>query len=548
MTLRNVTRHLAVGIAAGAALVAVHSAQAADERGSIQGVLNDASGQPVIGGFVKVKNDARRLTFMVISQEQGRFEASDLPAGKYTVQGVGTDFESDWFTNVSVSGGQSAKVGLSLTNNRGPMLTPAWPKRVPEAQIPTMSKDLPEGDAKQLVSEKCALCHDTQRIAVKRSNREDWAYTINRMRTVMAAASMPDLEQADVTKIVDYLSSHYKPLQPYDANSRLPKALLNGKAMKYRVVTYDLVNRYAEPHDVASDPSGNAWVAERAGKLGRFDPRTLEFVERELPPGPAAPDRQRLGNPQIDAKGLLWVADGPNARWLSFDTVSSKFMIYPWPKGSHGGAGGNSMSIHPNGTIWGTGLSKEARMLDPERAEFKFFEAPAAKNRKEPPGAYGIAVAGDGAVWFAEDEADLMARVDPVSGKVEEFKIPYEGHAFPRRMNTDANGDLWVALWNAGKLMKIDHKTKQMTLYTPPTPTGGNYSVIVDKKNGYIWCSEHQVDKIARFDPKTEEWVEFPLPEAESDPRRLDIDPTNPNRIFFSGNTAARVGFVEVLQ
>ena len=114
-------------------------------------------------------------------------------------------------------------------------------------------------------------------------------------------------------------------------------------------------------------------------------------------------------------------------------------------------------------------------------------------------------------------------------------------------MNSDANGDLWVALWNAGKLMKIDHKTKQMTIYSPPTPNGGNYSVVVDKKNNYIWVSQHQVDMIARFDPKTEEWVEFPLPEAESDPRRIDIDPTNPNRIFFSGNIPGRVGFVEVL-
>jgi streptogramin lyase len=58
--------------------------------------------------------------------------------------------------------------------------------------------------------------------------------------------------------------------------------------------------------------------------------------------------------------------------------------------------------------------------------------------------------------------------------------------------------------------------------------------------------SEHQVDKIARFDLRTGEWVEFPLPEAESDPRRIDIDPTNPNRIYFSGNTPGRVGFVEV--
>jgi streptogramin lyase len=103
-----------------------------------------------------------------------------------------------------------------------------------------------------------------------------------------------------------------------------------------------------------------------------------------------------------------------------------------------------------------------------------------------------------------------------------------------------------VGLWQAGKLMKIDYKTKEMKLFTPPTPNAGNYSVVVDKKNDLIWTSEQKVDKIARFNPKTEEWVEFPLPTAESDPRRIDIDPTNPNRVYFSGDTAGRLGFVEV--
>ena len=160
-----------------------------------------------------------------------------------------------------------------------------------------------------------------------------------------------------------------------------------------------------------------------------------------------------------------------------------------------------------------------------------------------------MAVAGDQSVWFAEDQSDLMARVDPASGKVEEFKIPFDGFAYPRRMNVDVdgNGDLWVGLWNGGKLMKVDHKTKQMTIYSPPTPASGAYSVVVDKKNNLVWVSLQQVDKIARFDPKTEEWVEFPLPEAESDPRRIEIDPTNPNRIYFAGNIPGRVGYVEVL-
>jgi streptogramin lyase len=189
-------------------------------------------------------------------------------------------------------------------------------------------------------------------------------------------------------------------------------------------------------------------------------------------------------------------------------------------------------------------------MLDPATLEWKFYTAPHFEKTKEPPGAYGIAVAGDGSVWYAQNEADQMARLDVNTGKVEEFKIPYDGYSMPRRLQSDANGDIWVALWQAGKLMKVDHKTRKMTIYDPPTPNNGAYVVAIDKKQGgspYVWFSEHKVDRIARFDPRNGQFVEFPLPYAESDARRVEIDPTNPNRIFFSGNTADRIGFIEYL-
>jgi len=54
--------------------------------------------------------------------------------------------------------------------------------------------------------------------------------------------------------------------------------------------------------------------------LIRFDPKTYDFAEVRVPAGPAPADRQRLGNPQINAQGILWTADGPNNRWLSYDT------------------------------------------------------------------------------------------------------------------------------------------------------------------------------------------------------------------------------------
>ena len=52
------------------------SAYSQDRAGSLQGVVKDAKGAPVTGAFVKIKNSERRLTFMVVSQPQGRFSIS----------------------------------------------------------------------------------------------------------------------------------------------------------------------------------------------------------------------------------------------------------------------------------------------------------------------------------------------------------------------------------------------------------------------------------------------------------------------------------------
>src|SRR6266571_4184226 len=79
----------------GAMVLCAGVVQAVDNGGSIQGVVKNASGEPVSGAFVKMKNPERRLTFMVISQAQGQYTASNLPAGKYEVQGVGGDFQSE---------------------------------------------------------------------------------------------------------------------------------------------------------------------------------------------------------------------------------------------------------------------------------------------------------------------------------------------------------------------------------------------------------------------------------------------------------------------
>jgi hypothetical protein len=83
------------------------------------------------------------------------------------------------------------------------------------------------------------------------------------MRGLMQGMNIPDLTDEQANRVVNYAAAAFPPVQPYDGNSRLPRTLLTGKAVNYRLVTYDLENKYAEPHDVAMDPQGNAWVGRR---------------------------------------------------------------------------------------------------------------------------------------------------------------------------------------------------------------------------------------------------------------------------------------------
>src|SRR5262249_41003038 len=131
MTITHLTRTLALSVAAGALVLGAQSAMALDNAGSLQGVVKNAAGQPVTGAFVRLKNADKRLTFMVPSQAGGAYSAKDLPPGNYTVQAIGGSNQSAISAPVAVSANKASTMDVALSNARGPMLTPAWPGRVP---------------------------------------------------------------------------------------------------------------------------------------------------------------------------------------------------------------------------------------------------------------------------------------------------------------------------------------------------------------------------------------------------------------------------------
>ncbi len=535
-------------VIASVLLASVHSVQAEDFTGNVQGVVKSASGQALPGAYVKLINPERRLTFMAVTQAQGRYTMNNLPPGRYTVQGIGNGFQSK-ATPVSLTDGKPAMADVSLTDRQGNAIANGWirtPGRVSgnemDSELPPPV--LPEGEGKAIVEAKCGQCHFLHRLTQMRWTRNNWEQKIVWMRERIHERGANDLTPAEQKIVVDYLAKNFSTTTPKpDPNGRLSRTLLKGDAAKYIAVDFEGPNPDAAFHDVTVDARGVAWLNQlNVYALAKFDPKTFAFSEVRPPEVGAKPGTlAHMGPPARGAGDSIWMADiGGTRRWLQFDTKTQRFASFLVPADFKGPISGNFMRADPNGKmVWSTAGNRIVGLNIGTR-EFSAYDIP-TKN----PGAYGMDVAGDGRVWFAERQANKLGRLDPVSGKIDEF--PTGGVDVPRRMGTDWDGNVWVGFHKTGKLVKVDQKTGKMTFYEPPTKNSGTYIAVPDARTKMIWVTEQTADKIARFDPKTETWTEFSLPIVESDARRIELDPSNPNRIWWAGDTSTHLGYIEVL-
>jgi len=544
-----------------AAAVAWAGAARAQEAGTLTGVVTDAAGAPVEGAFVQMRNAERRLHFMVISQAQGKFTNNRLPAGNYVVQAIGAERQSAPSAAIEVGVGKTASVDVSLTLARAAALPPAWPGRRPgergaEAAAATGGHGprLADGDGKAIIEAKCVSCHDAQRIVTSRGSQARWQDVLRSMKLYAQGSTLarPLTDDEDRT-LLAYLVTNYGPAaggarpKP-DPFSRLPRTLVPAAARNYMVVEYELPNPRSQPHEVAVDRDGNRWVTQRTGgRLGKLDRKTLTYVEYDPPA--AASTHLRLNAIRIGNQGEFWMVDGgPNRRWLSFDPKTERFTVYDLPPTRSGNASGNTMRVHPNNTVWLNSIAaNQVIRLDPATRQFTFFEVPAGVKRHRTANPYGMAVGGDGNIWIVENAVDQIARIDPASGKFDEFPLSVHDPV-ARKLGSDWDGNLWVGLHGAGKLLRVDYRTLQMTEFTPPSADAGVYLADADMKNHVIWTSLHHVDKLGRLDPASGAWTEFPLLYAETDVRRIEVDPSNPRRIWYSGVLSGRIGYVELLQ
>jgi virginiamycin B lyase len=176
-----------------------------------------------------------------------------------------------------------------------------------------------------------------------------------------------------------------------------------------------------------------------------------------------------------------------------------------------------------NGFLWipDFGLANKITRLDPKTGEMKDFSIPFTGTG----GVHSAVPAADGSVWIAEQGSNRIGRWDPATEKITEYQDAYlpgeegiEDGGSKHTIRIDSSGKIWAS---GVPLVRFDPETGKFSRFVEGEYT---YDVKPDK-NGDIWFTSILVNKIGKVDGKTSKLTQWSPPTKDSYPRRMEIGP-----------------------
>ncbi|HEY6005850.1 MAG TPA: hypothetical protein VIV57_23415 [Anaeromyxobacter sp.] len=199
--------------------------------------------------------------------------------------------------------------------------------------------------------------------------------------------------------------------------------------------------------------------------------------------------------------------------------------IKEWPLPTPGSRPHDPLAT-PDGAIWYTGqFANLLGRLDPASGKVEEFPLPAGS------GPHGLVADKNGNILYTANFKAAIGRLDPRTREVREYPMPDRAARDPHTLVFDRKGIVWFTVQGANRVGRLDPESGEVKLVASPTPKSRPYGIQVSPK-GIPFFVEFGTSKIASIDPATLEIREYALPSAEARPRRLAI--TSDGAIWYS--------------
>ncbi len=533
--------------------------------GVISGTVKGPDGSPFKGAFVRAQNEKNKITVSVLSDSQGQYRIQNLAPGEYQVRAMAVSYKSDPQPGVKVDGAQPVSLDLALQKG-----TVRWS----DLSIHQSQVLLPDDPGKTVLFTRCMSCHGIQtKIAGTRRDEDGWRACVSLMQDLLNGVGDPRITEQDADKVAPYLSRVFGmegefPRSPTQlpAYEKVKHSEFSDEALKMVYVDYDLPGPTRIPWDANPTPNKkeNVWLAFgwTANRIANLNPETGNVQEWSTLP-PVRPRRAMHVHSVIQAPdGTVWFVEDTQCRLSKFDTETQKITAYQPPSCKQAGTepgiaglslqGGGSVRMDRLGNVWVNGGN--LWRFDPKTEKFTEF----------PEGGHAYSLEldqKDGNVWFAQLEEGKIGMVDiktlkltrwtpPASAKFASMNKDYpeeigntQSHpksAGPRRITSDAQGIIWFGEWWAGQLGRFDPKTQTFKEFPLPDPDPTPYGIGVDR-SGYVWYSSYDDDILGRLDPETGAVVEYPFPYSGNGIRELL--PDSEGRMWYGTPFNNKVGY-----
>lgn len=177
-----------------------------------------------------------------------------------------------------------------------------------------------------------------------------------------------------------------------------------------------------------------------------------------------------------------------------------------------------------NGFLWipDFGLANKITRLDPKTGEMKDFQIPFTGTG----GVHSAVPAADGSVWLAEQGSNRIGKWDPTTQQITEYQDAYlpgkegiEDGGSKHTVRIDPSGKVWTS---GVPLTRFDPETGKFTRFD----SEGDYIYDVKPdKNGDVWFTNFTASKIGKVDAKTMKVSTWATPTPNAIPRRMEIGP-----------------------